>query len=189
VGSALDGAWRGGAAEARHARPNAAAGALYASAAAAGLRRELLACRAGAFDTYVEAADIGANIELGGRVSRLRQETGRGRTGSRELRFRSSAIFSPPVECSTRRGESSGRQPTLDDGTEALGFRLYPAECVGRWLVPVKDAVFALLTPTDIEHLALRGGQSVGDLIVERLRARRRLIEALAEGITAVAAS
>jgi hypothetical protein len=66
---------------------------LYAGAATAGLRRELLACRAGAFDSYIEAADIGANIELGGRISRLRQETGRGRTGGSELRLCKSSHF------------------------------------------------------------------------------------------------
>jgi hypothetical protein len=87
----IDRAWRGVAADARHARPDSTAGTLHACALAAGPR--LLARRAGAFDTYVEAADMGANVELGGRVGRQRPETGCGRTGGRELRLRKSKHF------------------------------------------------------------------------------------------------
>jgi hypothetical protein len=45
----------------------------------------------------------------------------------------------------------------------------------------VRDAVLALLTVTNVERLAKNSGEPVEKLVQERLQARRRLIEALAE--------
>jgi hypothetical protein len=47
-------------------------------------------------------------------------------------------------------------------------------------LVPLRDAVLALLTMADVEKLARSTGTTEGELVNERNRARRKLREALA---------
>jgi len=49
--------------------------------------------------------------------------------------------------------------------------------------VSLIDAVHALMTITDIEHLAKNTGQSIGNLTTERLTARRRILEAITENV------
>jgi hypothetical protein len=60
---------------------------MHTGAARAGPRGELLVCRAGAFHSDIETADIDANLEFAARVGRLRQKAGGGRTDGCELRL------------------------------------------------------------------------------------------------------
>jgi hypothetical protein len=97
------------------------------------------------------------------------------------------------VDYSRRRGADRIRQERriLSREGQAMRGKLPPSERdqfvadiakrANGELVPLRDAVLALLTVADIERLARSTGAGEGELVGERNRARRRLLAALAE--------